>query len=107
MSRACRSDTATCIAPSWATAALQLVFNEGPVTSVSMQVVIVMLSLPLLLSCSLLTNMRFSDSAELTAAGTAALTAVCALNRPNTVAYLRELVHRLLQHEPKVRLTVR
>lgn len=46
--------------------------------------------------------MRFSDSADLTAAGTAALTAVCALNRPNIVAYLRELVHRLQQHEAKV-----
>jgi hypothetical protein len=47
--------------------------------------------------------MRFSDSADLQAAGTAALTAVCSLNRANTLAALRELVHRLLQHEPKVR----
>jgi hypothetical protein len=51
---------------------------------------------------SLLTNMRFGDSADLQAAATAALTAVCSLNRANTLAALRELVHRLLQHEPKV-----
>lgn len=47
--------------------------------------------------------MRFSDNAEMQAAGSAALSAVCSLNRDNTVAALRELVHRLLQHEPKVR----
>jgi hypothetical protein len=46
--------------------------------------------------------MRFADSADLQAAGTAALTAICSLNRANTLAALRELVHRLLQHEPKV-----
>jgi hypothetical protein len=46
--------------------------------------------------------MRFGDSADLQAAATAALTAVCSLNRANTLAALRELVHRLLQHEPKV-----
>jgi hypothetical protein len=46
--------------------------------------------------------MRFGDSADLQAAGTAALAAVCSLNRANTLAALRELVHRLLQHEPKV-----
>jgi len=34
--------------------------------------------------------------------GDAALTSLCALNRPNTLAVLRELVHRLLSHEPKV-----
>jgi hypothetical protein len=46
--------------------------------------------------------MRFSDSSDVQQAGTAALTAVCALNRLNSTAALRELVHRLLQHEPKV-----
>eukprot|EP00882_Tetradesmus_deserticola_P000747 GHRQ01000815.1.p1 GENE.GHRQ01000815.1~~GHRQ01000815.1.p1 ORF type:complete len:385 (+),score=179.94 GHRQ01000815.1:178-1332(+) len=55
---------------------------------------------------NLLTNMRFGDSADLQAAGTAALTAVCSLNRANTLAALRELVHRLLQHEPKALLAL-
>lgn len=55
---------------------------------------------------TLLTNMRFGDSADLTAAGTAALTAVCAFNRPNAMAYLHELVHRLLQHDPKALLAL-
>ncbi|KAF6259892.1 armadillo-type protein [Scenedesmus sp. NREL 46B-D3] len=55
---------------------------------------------------NLLTNMRFGDSADLQAAGTAALTAVCSLNRANTLSALRELVHRLLQHEPKALLAL-
>uniref|UniRef100_A0A383V8G1 UNC-45/Cro1/She4 central domain-containing protein n=1 Tax=Tetradesmus obliquus TaxID=3088 RepID=A0A383V8G1_TETOB len=55
---------------------------------------------------NLLTNMRFSDNAEMQAAGSAALSAVCSLNRDNTVAALRELVHRLLQHEPKALLAL-
>lgn len=50
---------------------------------------------------NLLTNLRFADDPELAAAGAAALTALTALNRPNTLAALRELVHRLLQHEAK------
>jgi hypothetical protein len=50
---------------------------------------------------TLLCNMRFSDDAELQAAGDAALSAMCAYNRPNTLAVLREMVHRLLSHEPK------
>eukprot|EP00879_Flechtneria_rotunda_P003385 GHRR01003613.1.p1 GENE.GHRR01003613.1~~GHRR01003613.1.p1 ORF type:complete len:380 (+),score=142.31 GHRR01003613.1:163-1302(+) len=55
---------------------------------------------------SVLTNMRFSDGPDIQAAGTAALTAICALNRANTLALLRELVHRLLQHEPKALLAL-
>jgi hypothetical protein len=46
--------------------------------------------------------MRFSDDADVAAAGDAALAACCSLNRPNTLAVLREMVHRLLSHEPKV-----
>jgi hypothetical protein len=41
-------------------------------------------------------------AAAAAAVGDAALTALCAFNRPNTLAVLRELVHRLLSHEPKV-----
>ncbi|KAF8058934.1 hypothetical protein HT031_005502 [Scenedesmus sp. PABB004] len=55
---------------------------------------------------NLLTNMRFSDDTEMQQAGAAALAAICALNRPNTLAALRELVHRLLQHEPKALLSL-
>ncbi len=55
---------------------------------------------------SVLVNMKFSESPDLSEAGESALSAMCAFNRENTVGYLREAVHRLQQGEAKALDTI-
>lgn len=46
--------------------------------------------------------MKFSDTELLSDAASKAITAVTELNRPNTIEYLREVVHRLVHGDTKV-----